>query len=137
MWQNYQHLIPLNWQTFHLSLDEVDEIPNEPGVYAFLVIPSVEASMGAAYLIYIGETSRTLRSRYREYLKEVDAPFGRAKVLNFLQRYNEHVHFSCSVIDIALVEPEAVENELLKALMPPANSEFPAEVSRIVPYPFL
>lgn len=137
MWQNYHPLILLEWQTFHLSLEDANEIPNAPGVYAFLVKPSLEAMLGASYLIYVGKTSRTLRERFREYLREMDDPFGRAKVLNFLQRYNGHVHFSCSVIDICVVEPEAVENELLKALMPPANSEFPAEVSRIVPYPFL
>ena len=133
MWRSYRSLTELDWQSFHLTPDDAEVVPDQPGVYAFLIKPSMEGVLGASYLVYVGQTSRTLRQRFKEYLREKNARFGRKKIVEFLKKYDNHIHFSCAIVN-GSIDPEQVESELLKAYMPPANSDFPAEVKRIVPY---
>jgi len=133
MWAGYKTLAVLNWQAICFDINNAEAVPDQPGIYAFLIRPNIEVLIGTEYLIYVGKTERTLRQRFREYIREKNNRFGRAKVVEFLQKYDAHILFTCAIVD-GQVKPNLIENELLKAFMPPANSDFPAEVRRIIPY---
>jgi hypothetical protein len=131
-WQQYQLDLNLNWQVFEFNYGSTNAIPSLPGVYAFLIQPRLACNLDASYLMYIGKTDRSLRQRYREYLQETMDPSGRPRIIDTLIRYSGYIYFSCATIidpDIAL---QQIEDELLRALIPPNNSELPAEVRRIV-----
>ena len=131
-WQQYNPHINCNWSTYPFCQDSVEKIPDEPGVYAFLIQPHIANELDASYLMYVGKTSRSLKQRFQEYFREAkNSKRGRPKIIMLLQSYAGYLHFSCAVVNQP-DEPEQLENELLKAFLPPANDRFPAEVSRVI-----
>ncbi len=130
-WRAYGSSICLSWTVFLFGEDAIKEIPDEPGVYAFLIQPSIASDLNASYLIYIGKTTRSLRTRFQEYLREAKNPSGRPKIVTWLNPFKGFIYFSCAVLTSS-VSPETVEGELLNAFIPPANEQYPAEVSRII-----
>jgi len=117
----------LQWQTFKFTKGGLKEVPKMPGVYAFMVKPNIEGSLEASYLYYIGKTTRTLRKRCQEYLRDQNLKKGRPRVFDLLSRFKGRVYFACAPVD----PPHQVEDDLIMALIPPANSTFPAKISKI------
>jgi len=130
-WQQYRPIHNLDWQIFEFNSDNIQQIPKNPGVYTFLVQPRIAYNLNASYLMYIGKTDRSLRQRYREYLREVENTSGRTQIIDTLIRYTGYVYFSCACVISKSVTPTQIEDELLKAFMPPNNPTLPAEVRRI------
>jgi hypothetical protein len=62
--------VNLSWSLYPFSEASRDQIPQQQGVYAFLIVPAIAGNLSVAYLMYIGETDRTLRTRFGEYLRE-------------------------------------------------------------------
>ncbi len=129
-WDTFAPVVTLQWEEYAYGEANVDSVPNRPGVYAFCIRPNIDANLNTSYLMYIGETRRTLRQRYREYLREEFDPIGRAHVYDFINMYRSHLTFCCAPL-AAGVSPEQVEDGLLAAYMPPCNRRFPAEVRRV------
>lgn len=127
-WTEHDPAVNLSWDVFPFRLDAQGGIPNEPGVYAFLIQPGIAPNLNASYLAYVGKTERSLRTRFGEYLREVVDPAGRPKIQMWLQTYESYVYFTCA----KLASPVDVERKLIDALMPPANSDFSAEVGRVL-----
>jgi hypothetical protein len=46
--------------------------------------------------MYIGETERTLRVRFRDYLNEAESDSIRPKLLRILPLYRDYLHFACT-----------------------------------------
>lgn len=131
-WKDHNLTIPLVWKAFPFSSDSINSIPDEPGVYAFCVEPSIFNDFKPCYLMYIGETSRTLRQRFREYLREAsNSDAGRGKIYMTLNLYEDHLYFYCAPLQTG-IEPKDVEKELLQTFIPPNNDKLPVEVGRIV-----
>jgi excinuclease UvrABC nuclease subunit len=83
--------------------------------------------------MYVGQTTRqNLRKRFAQYLEEQAGTkkSPRPKVQYILRKYADNIYFICMPLD-AQLDPTTVENELLKAMKPPMNDRFPAEVSRV------
>ena len=130
-WQQYEPLINYNWITFAFCQDSVEKIPDKPGVYAFLIQPHIADNLDVSYLMYVGQTSRSLKKRFKEYLTEMNSNRGRPKIVTLLQMYQGYLYFSCITLDNN-VSPHDVEEELLKALIPPANDQLPAEIRSVI-----
>lgn len=130
-WKKLTLPLDLQWQIFTFSEDQANNIPASPGVYAFCVEPRIIPGLNPCYLIYIGETTRTLRERFREYLREAEDLAGREKLYMALNLYKEYLYFFCAPLPDDVI-PRDIETELLKAFIPPSNTKFPAEVKRIV-----
>ena len=130
-WQQYQLVYSLNWQVFEFNEETIQQIPRDAGVYTFLVQPRIACNLDASYLMYVGKTDRSLRQRYREYLREMANPTGRPQIIDTLIRYSGFVYFSCASVSDQALTPTQVEDELLKAFMPPNNPTLPVEVRRI------
>ena len=60
----------LTWSLFPFQDASRSQIPNAPGVYAFLIVPNIAGNLNVSYLMYIGKTDRPLRQRFAEYLLE-------------------------------------------------------------------
>lgn len=133
-WRSCNLQNPLSWNTYAFSQASTGSIPDQPGVYAFLVQPNIANNLNASYLMYIGMTERSLRVRFIEYLREVDNRNGSPKIVFLLGLYDGYLSFSCAIVNSNTLSDtlNALENELLQAFIPPANDRIPAEVGRAV-----
>ena len=126
-WDQYQPLCDLTWSAFAFSEDSLAQIPQDAGVYAFCIEPAFGTSLFTSYLIYVGETRRTFKQRFREYLREEGSEVGRALIRYYLGKYAGHIRYYCAAVPDG-VDPRDVERELLNAYLPICNPSLPAEV---------
>ena len=130
-WGAYNLLDLFDWEIHPFQPDQIENIPREPGIYSFVIQPGIASHPYCSYLMYIGKTKRTLRVRFCEYLREQDDEAGRPNILRLLNKYQGYLHFCCSTID----EKERIgeiEDELIKAFLPPCNDRLPAGVHRVI-----
>jgi hypothetical protein len=134
--------MPARWAAFaakhalvwtHIPFDAAHrpDVPNEPGLYCFLVGLPPAALPPLGYPLYVGKTDRQLRTRFREYLSEKDDPGGRKRVRKILTVFQGELFFSCAPFAGSAEDRKAIETELHDALMPPySDIGFTAEVRR-------
>ena len=127
-WNALQLGYPLDWKIVPFSEASASQLPEEFGVYAFLIQPQI-ANLSLTYLMYVGKTDRTFRDRFREYLRERDSGQIRPKLLKILPQYPNHLFFAYAVVPTGY-SPAAVETALLHAFVPPGNDQLDAEFSR-------
>lgn len=131
-WQGYGYADKLDWDAVPFEESSKGSVPDEAGVYAFVVRPGVAPNLEGSYLQYVGETN-DLRRRFGEYLGEAAGArkaSTRMRLYRIFDRYDGYVHFT-----FALTEPsrrKEAEEELLRALWPPCNSRLPAEIAPAV-----
>ena len=130
-WEAFEPSIHLAWDEFPFSEQAVPNIPNYTGVYAFCIRPDVGTNLITSYLLYIGETTRPMRVRFREYLAETYDPIGRSRIYHFFGMYRPYIRFLCAPVPDG-VSPRDVEKELLVLYTPPCNMRFPAQVQRVM-----
>ena len=130
-WQEYIHSDGFSWQVFPFDTGSTQNVPDSPGVYAFCVHPNV-AALDARYVMYIGETERSLRTRFREYLDESEDPSGRPRLTDMLLNpYKGFLCFVCAALIPPLL-PKEIEKGLLNTFIPPMNTQLPSEVRQII-----
>ena len=123
----------LNWEERQFLASKVSTIPDEPGLYTFLVQPSIAGHPSNSYLMYVGKTRRTLRQRFREYVNEMRRERGRPKIVRLLNKYHSHTVFCYSIVNGDAATLAQMERALIGALVPPCNmDQLPARVRRIV-----
>ncbi|MBT3383073.1 MAG: hypothetical protein HN778_02645 [Prolixibacteraceae bacterium] len=123
--------IVLDWQQKKFTNENVADIPEEKGLYCFVVKPEVPNFFETKYLFYIGQTKRTLRIRYGEYLSDqrgVGKP--RNKIYEMLNLYRNNIYFYYAKIANADIIEEN-EEKLLNTFMPAINTKIPK--ARILP----
>lgn len=133
-WSRIRPPVPLNWQHVKFDSANLKTIPQDSGVYAFVVKSSHNDLPNLSYLMYIGiagykKTSpRSLRDRYKNYLKE-EVDVIRPKVHHMLNKYQGHVYFCYVSVDKNKCELQELEKMLNDALIPPCNeNDFSAEM---------
>lgn len=127
-----KNLSPLNWQVFEFNSATATVIPTSAGVYAFLLQPRVDANLPVSYLLYIGKTSRSLRTRYREYLNQSDA--GRTHIYDMFRLYTPgYVVFACAPLKMPNRDIKEVEDHLIRCYRPPLNQELPVGFKNQMP----
>jgi hypothetical protein len=119
----------LSWTAYPFKDASQSQVPAQPGVYAFLIVPNAAGDLNVSYLMYIGETGRTLRQRFSEYLREARSERIRPKLLRIMALYPDHLFFACAPLP-SNVSPRDVEAALLEAFLPPGNDQVPASVRR-------
>ena len=127
-WEAYDLPDLFDWEIHPFQPNQIENIPCEPGIYSFVIQPGIASHSHCSYLMYIGQTERTLRVRFREYLRDRNNPNCRPKILELLNRYKDYLHFCCLIIE----EKERIieiETALINAFRPPCNDRIPAETS--------
>jgi len=127
LWETYT--LDHEWHLFRLRESERDSVPNQPGVYALLAVPSVAAHPASSYVMYVGKTL-SLRRRFSEYLGKEADPLGRPKISDFLHMYSGYVWFSFTLTEKDSLD--SIEAGIRDALVPPLNTQFGARISKIV-----
>jgi hypothetical protein len=73
LWPRRWRLYPghdLDWEILKFTKSGLRNVPNEPGVYAFLLQPRLESSLEVSYLLYVGMSTKSLKVRCKTYLIE-------------------------------------------------------------------
>ena len=130
-WAAYGFQNSFNWKSHPFQQNEKNNIPVHPGIYSFVIQPSIISYPDCAYLMYIGKAEHGLQHRFGQYLSEQKNPENRSKIVRLLNLYQGYLHFCCFVMkkksDIV-----KIEKALICAFLPPCNDRFPAEISRII-----
>lgn len=133
-WQGFHPPAGIRWDWKSVPFDEnaSAQVPNdEHGLYTFVLSPKVADHPMNHFILYIGKADKmTLRQRFMSYFQEM-RKIKRPPICYVLNKYSGYIHF-CFTKVINENEIESGEDSLLAALMPPCNSDFPAEVSQII-----
>ncbi|MCX6583007.1 MAG: hypothetical protein NT166_22755 [Candidatus Aminicenantes bacterium] len=128
-WEKLKDVADFEWKSCPFDPNNVDLIPNTKGIYSFVINPRF-TNHPQRYLCYIGKTDRTLKVRYRDYLRELNNETGRPKLLHLLNLWKGYIEFC--YIEIENVNLLDLEKKLLDAFVPPCNDKFSAKVNRII-----
>ena len=132
LWDQYRGPSNLEWECVKFDRAALDVVPDTPGVYAFCVRPSIGGNLCGSYLLYVGQTTRGLRIRCREYLTDAEAQKGRPKVVMMLRHFYGTPYLRFCFVAVPEGNPTSIEESLLEATVPPACKAFPASVRRAV-----
>ena len=132
LWAQYNGPDDLEWGCTRFGRGNLAAIPDAPGVYAFCVRPSIGGNLCGSYLLYVGKTDRSLRTRCREYVSRAEAGKERPKLVRMLRLFfgTDYLHFCFAVVPDD--NPASIEDCLLEATLPPACSMLPASVRSAV-----
>ena len=111
-----------DWQEVKFENPNLTNIPGEKGIYAL-----------HSYVVYVGITTRTLRERCSEYMKEQNNDFKRRpKIYRMLQVWKDVLYFSYACIENSEEENLKIyEQAINDALLPPfVTNDFTAKVSQ-------
>ena len=133
LWAEYSdsHNWNFDWHFCQFNETQIDNIPTEPGIYTFVVQPSLANHPSSSYLMYVGKTARTLRDRFKDYLRERTREIGRPRVVRLLNKYPDNLLFCYTVVP-DLTQLGNIEDALMTAFVPPCNDQLPARVRAIM-----
>ena len=130
-WENIPEiLLNCKWKRMELDINRADEIPAKSGLY--MIIGSPPKSINKFQFsntnepqrfftpIYIGSSNSTIRSRFREHIKN-----GKPNVQTAIKTYKPNLMFVYTVIDnnqLVDYKIEELENFLINAFGPISNS---------------
>lgn len=124
-WKAYPAPVPLAWTVEELSTGKKGSIPERPGIYTLLVQPAIASHPAASFLMYVGQAVN-LRKRFETYLTSEKRI--RPKLVRLLHTCEGYIHFCYT--EISSKSLDTVEDALLEALNPSANSKLPGTVAR-------
>jgi hypothetical protein len=123
--KNYKLTLELEWNQIKFNSNNINLVPNQSGIYCFVVKPKIDHFFDTAYLFYIGETTRTLKIRYKEYLKDQSgAGKPRPKVFELLNIYKDYLYFYFTEIKESK-EIHETEERLINTFVPWVNTDIP------------
>lgn len=131
-WQAAPVMAPV-WVSVDFPPSRRSLIPTQPGVYAFVVTPNVFDLEPARALFYVGKATN-LYSRIGAYTGEINKSFNltlRPHIWRMVNQWNGHLKYYYT-LTATVADAENLENEMLKALRPPFNKEYEAEVSQVM-----
>lgn len=125
------------WDRVQFTAANRQRVPEDPGIYAFVIVPSVGALFEHRYLMYIGETGsspkRNLNVRYGEYLRPAYRA-KRIKIDELMKKWMDHIYFYWTTT-AGLTDRQrcAVEIGLNDAVIPPCvTKDFSAHIAAAV-----
>jgi hypothetical protein len=134
MWREYVQAYNhnFNWEIHPFDPSEIQRIPDEIGLYTFVIQPSIALHPACSYLMYVGlAEDQSLRERFGDYLQEKKNNRGRRKIYRLLNKYPDNLFFCCTRVQGG--QPlESLEKALICAYIPPCNTILPARVSRVI-----
>jgi hypothetical protein len=122
---NNQVSINLTWKSLKFVKTNLQKVPEQKGIYCFISKPKTSNFFETRYLFYIGKTTRTLKTRYSEYLRDLEGKGKpRPRVFEMLKLYDGYLYFYYTEIannnDIG-----DVEDKLINTFIPHINTDIP------------
>lgn len=140
-WHSFSPNPPLQWQSVRFGAATINNVPEQRGIYAFVVqfqdhsiVPIALPSHG--YVMYGGiaghvGASRTLRDRFRDYLRD-QRRAKRVQIWSMLNKWRDDLFFHFSVVSDT-TDLGTMEYALNDAIIPPyVTNDFSAEVRPLV-----
>lgn len=132
-WEACVLSVNLSWQIVPFDAARVRDVPdNQRGIYSFVVQPGIANHPACSYLLYVGQTARNFRVRYKEYLIDEAAGFEssrRPHIAGMLCKWKGYLWFCYAHIENkSLIEP--TEDALLASYLPPTNIEMPGKLNQ-------
>lgn len=131
-WDSVEN-IPMSWSCEDFPPSPRSIIPDQPGVYAFVVEPDLFSLSAANGLFYIGK-AKSLYQRIGAYTRELRIDFSdtkRPRIWLMLDQWNGRLKYYYSVTD-HVATAENHEDIMLKALRPPFNKRYDAATSQVM-----
>ncbi|MFB6225005.1 MAG: hypothetical protein ABEI13_00935 [Candidatus Paceibacteria bacterium] len=125
-WNQYEENHDCDWRCVDFDESEQGNVPEEPGVYNFVVEPDIACHPSCAYLMYVGETE-CLRNRFGDYLYEKDDDKGRPKIIKMLNYWEGYLKFYYLIVDDD--ERENLQDQMITAFIPPFNDQLKGDIS--------
>lgn len=122
-WAKYPLRRKLSWSRRELSTANKRHIPKAAGIYTLLIQPGIAGHPSCSYLMYVGKT-KDLRDRFYDYCTTEKRV--RPKIVRLLHKWHGHIRFC--YIRIPPRDLSKVEDALIAAFIPPANSDYPATI---------
>ena len=133
-WKSAQSDHALQWHKVEFGRSTIDAVPEIRGVYAFSISIRETIMPEHGILVYIGETSRTLRQRYREYVRDSIRGAKRTKLEYLFERWSSDLEFFFAPIADEDCNLKQIEMTLNDAVIPLCvTDDFSAEIRRLVP----
>ncbi len=130
-WSDLALPVSLAWKVCHFASTAPGSIPKDlRGVYTFVIQPGIAAHPHCSVLAYVGFARgiKGFRARYTAYRAEWGAVDSARPLVNrMVNSWYQHLWFCYA--QVADPHIKSVEDELLKAYLPPINTEFPADIS--------
>lgn len=136
-WRTSRVKTPINWTYITFTDTNKNLVPNQAGVYAFIVRHSNDHFPNHGFIMYIGITGsngngRTLQNRYGDYLREQKKQ-KRPKIYYMLNKYPDDLQFAYAAFPDPAFNLEALELDLNDAIIPPVVvQDFTAEIRQLV-----
>jgi len=133
-WRDARTLPDLNWAKVEFGQDTIPQVPETRGVYAFRICVRGSIVPPHGVIVYFGETSRTLRKRYKEYVRDCMRGAKRPKFEHLFTLWADDLDFFFAPIEDGTIDLKEIEKELNDAVIPHCvTADFSAEIRRIVP----
>ena len=126
-WHQYSLKENFEWVTYSFMPCNQKKIPDAPGIYSFVINPSV-TKHPQRYLCYIGR-SENLQRRFDQYLRGAKSVSYRPKIVRLLNKWEGFLEFSFTLLEKNQLA--YVEDYLNKTFIPPFNDQFPTQISKI------
>lgn len=136
-WNDVECEIPLEWNEVSFSSDSIDLIPVEKGVYAFKIEFNSSIFPSHGYIVYFGQSGSnsngTLRSRFKQYLRDRSKGAKRPLFQDLFDRWGEHLTFCFVPIPANDFDLNALEESFNDASIPICVvNDFSAEMRPVV-----
>lgn len=105
-------------------------VPNQPGVYVFVVRPNLFDLPQTSGLLYVGKAT-SLYERVGAYISEINKRHAQTKrphIWRMVNVWNGHLRYLYTITS-TVADAEDLEDRMLEALLPYFNKELPAETS--------
>ncbi len=138
LWNNFDNFLgikPENWtkikyfQNDGNKNDELLNIPNDKGgIYIYYIQPSMLPLDNYFCIMYVGRAhygkgTQNLRKRINSYETEAKQKYsGRVSIRNLFNRYRDYLYVMYVTVD-GNNNIDRLEEELVKAIVPPANQD--------------
>lgn len=117
--------IKLNWKVIKFNKSNKSKLPDAKGIYCFIVVPKIPNFFETRYLFYLGQTTRTFKERYQEYLNDLEGKGKpRPKVFEMLKLFKNSLYYYYAELE-SDDDIDEIEEKLLNTFVPHINTSIP------------
>jgi hypothetical protein len=127
-WNSFNVNINLEWNQIQFNKSNHPEIPEERGIYSFIIKHHTKSFPSHGYIMYIGKTDK-LKRRFGDYIHEKNN-IKRPKIYRLLNKWDNFIFFTYAIVRDRRYSLEKLEDALLNSIIPPCNEDFTFEISR-------
>lgn len=130
-WNAYKWPKQLTWNSVPARKDYLKLLPEDTGVYAFVICPDIADFSAYGIIAYVGETkgaTQTLKKRCAVYFRDSEY-IDRPHIGEMMELWPDHLRLFYAPAPAS--EVPALEEALLLAFIPPFNRKFPGEFNKV------